>query len=99
MLMSIAANTGREENDVEMELNQLLSENNLQKRAFMAGGKAISVYWPSSIIPFIEENPIITSLFGSSITKPSIDYQTSSSNRKKHGCKHNAEVLIRTERL
>jgi hypothetical protein len=64
-LSDIAANTGRSETDLEPELSKLLSENKLRKRPFLTPGGLISVYWTPSLIPFIEENPIITNPFGS----------------------------------
>ncbi|OHT14022.1 hypothetical protein TRFO_15678 [Tritrichomonas foetus] len=60
-LEDIAKQVGREIDDVEKELDNLISENNLRKRMInLPDGSSKSIYWASSLIPFIEQEPIIT---------------------------------------
>jgi hypothetical protein len=51
----------------------LLPEYELRKRAFQAGGEAVSVHWLSSVIPSVETNPIVTSQFGSPFDHQTLD--------------------------
>ena len=61
---SLAEETGRGLEDIEQELERLLSENAIRKRVFPLGdGKSKAVYWSSSQITFTEQQPIITSPF------------------------------------
>jgi hypothetical protein len=62
---SIAEGTGRDADGVTSELSQLLAEGKLRARTFPDGGQEFTLYWPSSLISFVEETPIITSPFGS----------------------------------
>jgi hypothetical protein len=62
---SIAEGTGRDADAVKSELSQLLADCKLRERAFADGDQEVTVYWPSSLISFVEEAPIITSPFGS----------------------------------
>ena len=60
----IAEKVGRALEDVENELDDLLSKNNLRKRVFLGpDGSKKSVYWTSSLIPFVEHDPIISNPF------------------------------------
>ncbi|KAK8895839.1 hypothetical protein M9Y10_013724 [Tritrichomonas musculus] len=69
-LEDIVSQTGRDQSDVEKELNTLLEENSIRKRVVTTksnesdgNSQTKAIYWPSSIIPFISTEPIITSPF------------------------------------
>jgi hypothetical protein len=66
-LETIAESVGKPVSDVEVQLEELLSENAVRKRVFiLEDGSSRSVFWPSSLIPFAEQqSPIITSPFSS----------------------------------
>ena len=69
-LEDIASQVGRDQHEVEEELESLLRENSIRKRLIKLKSddndtnvQYKSIYWTSSLIPFISHEPIITSPF------------------------------------
>ena len=70
-LEDIASQVGRDQSEVEEELNKLLQDNSIRKRIIQTKSdlngqlQQRSIYWTSSLIPFISNDSIITSPFNS----------------------------------
>ncbi|KAH0795638.1 hypothetical protein GPJ56_000517 [Histomonas meleagridis] len=60
----IVEKTSLPKEEIEKQLNQLLNDGSIRSRTFNRD-PPVSVFWPSSLIPFIEQNPIITNPFNS----------------------------------
>lgn len=70
-LEDIASQIGSDQSEVEVELQKLLEDNSVRKRVIKTSPdengtiQEKSVYWTSTLIPFVSNEPIITSPFNS----------------------------------
>lgn len=62
---SISSDTGKAEEEIKAALEQLMEENKIRCRHFVMDGKDVSVYWVSSLIPFVDQASLVTSPFES----------------------------------